>query len=179
MGKKQTHNEKGDTLVEVLLVTAILSMIVVGANLLMNRAFGGTQAALEHTLVRQSIEGQVEMLTFARDQAIASPGSPAANVWTNEILPLADGSVSPYGSCLTGGDPRRFYLEMDGGTTLDATTGPAAANGIAQAGRGVWVEAYRPSPSTNYIDFHVYGCWEAPISGPNLTTGTVVRLYVP
>lgn len=177
MGKKHKETERGDTLIEVLLVTAILSMIVVGANMLMNRAFAGTQEALEQTVVRQAIDGQVEMLTFARDQAITAPGSPLATEW-NKVVAVADGGVSPYGSCLTGSNAGRFYLKMNSGA-IQYHTNPTPASGIADAGTGVWVEAYRPSSSTRYIDFHVYGCWEAPTSSPNLTTGTVVRLYVP
>lgn len=174
----KANRQEGDTLVEVLLVIAVLSMIIVGANLLMNRAFGGTQAALEQTIVRQAVDGQVEMLAFARDQAIKAPGSPAATIWQQAVAKAAP-AVSPYGSCLGGGGSQRFYLSMTGGSVLAINTNPTAANGIAEPGRGIWLELQRASAADNYVDAHAYACWEAPVSGPNMTTGTVVRLYVP
>lgn len=177
MQKDIRHSEKGDTLIEVLLVTAILSLIVVGATMLMNRAFAGTQVALEQTIVRQSIDGQVEMLTFARDQTMSNPASDAASVWNTILNSHTTTTVSQYGSC-TSGNTRRFSLYMNGGTTLTLNPTISPASGIASAGQGVWIEAQRPA-GANYVDFHVYGCWESPTSGPDLTTGTVVRLYVP
>lgn len=178
MIKTKNQQQGGDTLIEVLLVTAIISMIAVGGTLLMNRAMSGTQTALEQTVVRQAVEGEVEMLTFARDQSINAPASPAAGVW-GQVLAQASSSVSAYGNCLSGSGPHRFFLTMNGGTNLTFNSTPAPATAVASIGKGVWVEAYRPSASADYIDAHVYACWESPTDAPNLTTGTVVRLYVP
>ena len=73
-----------------------------------------------------------------------------------------------------------FFINTD---TLVVEEYTIAARTYAGAtlGEGLWIEAVQPSIPNGrpkYIDFHIRACWEPPATGPNITTGTIVRLYV-
>lgn len=188
------QSQRGDTLIEVLIATAILSAIVVIAAVLMNRGMASSQVAVETTIVRQTIDSQAEMLRYLSEAKINDPGSAAASRWDTLISNYAPYSGSTpvnsttYGTCPPdfGNSNARFYLSTNTaqGVVINAYPNGTTADIIAEPGRGLWIEATRNllggANSQRYTDFHIRACWAAPSSGsPQLTMGTVVRLYVP
>ena len=55
---------RGDTVIEVMFSFTVLSMLVVGTYVLMNRGMQVAQRSLEITLVRQQIDSQISMIRY-------------------------------------------------------------------------------------------------------------------
>lgn len=68
---KQFHS-RGDTLIEVLCATAVLSLISVGTLIVMNQGSSLAQRSLETTQVREQIDAQAETLRFLNNSYIAN-----------------------------------------------------------------------------------------------------------
>lgn len=187
--------ERGDTLIEVLLATAILSTVIVGAVTMMNRGHAIALNSLERSQVTAFMTEQSEMLQYARDH-YADASTPAersaypASVWSD--LVARAGTVEASG-CQTGSNP--FYLrrEIDGSGNLVISVEDFDVNTIdessssfvdtyAKPNEGLWIEAEKPTgiPSgQNYLDFHIKGCWDGIGDGPLNEAKTIVRLYEP
>lgn len=59
---KRKLSERGDTIVEVLIAIAVISMILGGAFIMTNRSLQGTRDAQERVNATKLVEGQVEHL---------------------------------------------------------------------------------------------------------------------
>lgn len=179
------RRESGDTLVEVLIATAILAAAVVAGLGIMNFGFGVILNAIERTQVQATMSSQISLVRYARDAYIRAgqtgAGGGGAAVWEA----ILNGTPSTYNQtvCNANGTPntsaanRPFYISEDGGTITLGN--PAAATTIPEAGKGLWVEAVRRSATTNYIDVYVKACWHPAAGSTNEEARTVVRLYVP
>ena len=59
---------------------------------------------------------------------------------------------------------------------------PTKNNSVAKADC-IWIEAIRELDANkinaDYIDFHIYACWQSPGQSNPVTIGTIVRLYEP
>lgn len=176
-------NEQGDTIIEVLFATAAISLVIVLSFIVMNRGVANAQVAVENTFVRQSIDAQAEALRYLRD-AYLKVERPAGNVKTQweAILARRNTSATQFGTCSVSSAQSKnaFYID-----TNTITVKPYAQSAVtfagAELGEGMWIEAVQPTIPAGrpkYIDFHIRACWESPASGPNITTGTIVRLYV-
>lgn len=180
------RQECGDTLVEVLMAVAILSIVIVGAITLMARGLTAVQSATEHTQVRLSISAQTELLRYLRDGYLQSPTGVAGQTWTALFTgtpAYADTIPAGYGGTCgvtTGKSP--FYLTQSNGsvvvTAFNASNQPAAA---AQPGAGLWIEATRSGSGVSpaYVDFQLRGCWSGIGGSAVQQTVTAVRLYDP
>ena len=69
-------NQRGDTIVEVLIAIAIVSMVLGGAYVTTNKSLKATRNAQEHTNALKLVEGQVEQI-----KSVAG-GSNPDNVFT-------------------------------------------------------------------------------------------------
>ena len=102
------HQERGDTIIEVLFAVTIFAMIAVGSLAIMNQGTATAQRSLEVTLVRQQINAQAEALRYIHAAYVASyqqgmTATGAAGEWqTIRKDYSATGSVSPFGD-VTGG----------------------------------------------------------------------------
>lgn len=174
--------QNGDTIIEVMFATVIAGLVIVIAISVMNRGLATTQMAVEHTMVRQGIDGQAEALRYLRDNKGASGGINTSAAW-NEITRNSrlKASATPFGptSC-TVNPVNDFFIDVNQ-TNInnmiqtpdsDPTTG---AEVFATPGHGMWIEAVGSSTS-DYVDFHIRACWDPPFSGPKATLGTIVRL---
>jgi Tfp pilus assembly protein PilV len=148
MFKHLNQAQRGDTIVEVLLATVVISIVIVGAYTLTNRATRINQTAIERTtatnLVKQQIEFIRGMHTYGRSDA----------AW-QEIETNYAANVQPsYALCepTSGSDP--FKADTAGGYNDANTVNDYTADGALFQ---VWAEAYQASPS--YIDIHVRACW--------------------
>lgn len=178
--------ERGDTLIEVMLGIAILSIIIVGAITLTGFGIAQSQTAVEHSQTRAQINGQGNVLEYLRDQYIAAnhANSGASATWIAILSSYLNNSAVPaeVDTCSKGSRP--FYLNQSvAGTTLNApaiSTAIGTASTNAQPGQGLWIDAYRPTvPAGNprYIDFVIKGCWNAIGGGAVQQEASIVRLY--
>jgi type II secretory pathway pseudopilin PulG len=175
--------QRGDTIVEVLFATAALSLVIVISFVIMNRGVASAQVAVENTFARQAIDAQAESLRYLRDAYIKTE-HPAGSVkaeW-ERILTRLTPNATPFGTCDVGAvqAKKAFYIDTTNATVKPYTQAAQTFAG-AELGQGLWVEAVQPTiPAgrSKYIDFHIRACWEPPATGPNITTGTIVRLYV-
>lgn len=180
--KNNRQRERGDTIIEVLFATAALSLVIVISFSIMNRGIATAQLAVENTFVRQNIDGQAEALRYLRD-AYVNNRTPASNVktqWERITNELAVDRASSFGDCNVDSRSRGFYINTST-ATVSTDIQPAITFAGAEFGQGLWVEAVRPNippGSPEYMDFHIRACWEPTTSGPTVTTGTIVRLYV-
>lgn len=177
------YNERGDTLVEVLMSIVVLSIVVVGAVTLMVRGLGAAQNAVEHSAARQEVNGQMELLRYLRDKFIANNASPEAAQWS-AIVSGSNGNITDYSSGCSVTPAKAgtaFYVGNANGTVtrtnFDASLKPVT---FATAGRGMWIEA-RPSTGVSpaYVDFVIRACWEAANGNAMQQTVTAERLYDP
>lgn len=163
---------RGETIVEVLLATVILSSIIAGAYTLSNRATRIGQSSIERTEAVNLVESMAETLKGV--------SSVRGEAW-NEIVSNHVGSTAPSYSdptvCeATVGSP--FYLNIDNFTDLEEASIVEAGQFRRELDSGaddlfeVWIEAYSPEDAS-YIDFHVRTCWEG-ISAATVERATAV-----
>lgn len=187
MRYKRHNTETGDTLIEVLLAMVILSMIIVGAMTMMNTGVAANRNATEHTIVRQSLNSQIEQLNYLRDQYTDKTNPVAVAQWTaimNSYVKSSGVSDVNDGSCTVGG--QAFYLNNTAAGVKPGVPMTTAYNEsnkpetFASAGQGMWIEAFRSaSGGVPYIDFVIRACWEPSSGSVTQREATVVRLYEP
>lgn len=195
-------NSRGDTIIEVVIAFTVFSLLAVGALAVMNQGTATAQRALEITLVRQQIDGQVEAIRYLHQQysdAVAN-GSSNADVdeWDAMVAYVTQNATS-FGSTEGGTcqpvPSQAFILNAHSATVVDDANRPKSSDSpnstpysqvvydpetnLVLSAYGIWVEAVKSDASQNFIDFHVRACWYGPGDAPALTLGTIVRLYVP
>ncbi len=180
------RRESGDTLVEVLIAITILGAAAVAGLGIMNFGFGAILNSIERTQVQASINSQLSLLQYARDAYVqagrpATPAEGGAKIWQDIMLNMTTANYSK-DVCKSDASPntntgrKPFYIKENGTDQVPLTTFPAA-NGVPTLGNGLWVEAVRPSASTNYIDFYVKACWQPVAGSTNQESRSVMRLY--
>ena len=168
-----TRGEAGDTLVEVLLATVLLSVVLAGAYTLSNRASRINQQAFERTQISNFMQEQVELARAARDSYNAH--NPATQPWNN-IISRAQNNVPDLGtgcndlSTVAATRSNEFHINQD----QTVTNGIEIINGLSIG----YTEVERGTDS-DYWDIHVFGCWEAYGPNPTNITSVVLRLADP
>ncbi|HEX6462362.1 MAG TPA: prepilin-type N-terminal cleavage/methylation domain-containing protein [Candidatus Saccharimonadales bacterium] len=186
----EPSNQRGDTLIEVLLAMVVLSIVIVGSSLIINVGLRNAINAVEHTQVRNVIAGQGETLRYLRDTAQIKKSGPIFETWQDIQASYANNNPSgDVESCVPAAGKQAFYLE----TTFTSSSQPpsitprAYSTGntpetFATPGRGMWIEAVRPSglnpSSPPYIDFYIRACWGGLGTDIAQQSNSVVRLYV-
>ena len=194
--------QRGDTLIEVILAFAVFAMLAIGTMTLMNHGSSTAQQALETTLTQKEIDGQVEALKYMRESYASNPNAAGAAAEFKKIIDnyVIDGNPSAFGdgACVSGlpNATKIFAVNPENSTLISYSnvhhidyTGATAYPQIVTTGGttkayGIWVEAVRgrslsASTQPGYVDFHVRACWRGPAGSVPVTTGTIVRLYVP
>lgn len=198
---------RGDTIIEVMISTAIAALIIVMAITVMNRNLATVQMATEITFARQAVDSQAEALRYLRDEYNTSTDK--NNTEWHKIAALADtnNGVSDFGTCMEEDDTgkaslpgtfRPFYIngiaknnqDIDISTPqyvyyTDPTLYFTYPQSFPSAGSGVWVEVKKGadpaagSYQSKYLDLHIRACWDPPYESNNVkaTIGTIVRLY--
>lgn len=197
---RKLSDQRGDTLVEVMVSISVLGLVVVGFMVIMNNANTSLRNAIERTEVRTSVNAQTEIIHYVRDAHLKSTqgggntnqifaalwndiqryaftsGTPEANVAT-EPCSFTEGN-------LAANRPGSFVVMRDAasGLVLKPVTSGTNGGGRAVPGNGLWVDAihYAPAVGTNqvgYTDLYVKACWAAISGGVDQQTSTIVRLY--
>lgn len=183
--------QTGDTLIEVLISLAVLSSVIVGGNALMNLGMRNALTAVEHTLVRNQIVGQAELLRYLRDNAQPGGTDDVSEDWRNLLANNAyvkPDPASPIKTCNPGSN-RDFYLKAEyvgqsvqPNITIEDYTGTPDPDDrpYAVPGDGLWIEAVESPPGTvqPYVDFHIRACWQGTGGSVDQRTNTVIRLYM-
>ena len=143
---------KGDTIVEVLLATVVISVVIAGAYALTNRATRINQTALERTNVSNAMREQIELVRGARTAGADT------DVW-QAISARAINSPPDYSTCASPSSA--FFIDPTlndyyNSSFVQSYGGAINYNGLFR----VWIEAFQPSSNSGYIDFHVRSCWE-------------------
>lgn len=177
MGYKQS----GDTLVEVLMAIVIISVIIVGAITVMNRGLTAAQVALEHSQVRLSVNGQIEMLRYARDQYIEDPSGASAGQWFLVVAGTNTTAVNYDSGCAVTSGKVGFYMTKSATQVSRPLYTPSTPTTVAVPGTGMWIESVRSASGIvpAYLDIVVRACWQGLGSTAQQRTVTAVRLYDP
>ena len=182
--------QRGYTLTEVMFATAVAALVIVIAITAMNRSLAQTQASVEATFVRQSIDAEGELLRYARDQYKADPEDAKGKPWRDVLAQATantDDKASKYGTCPGDGSFASDSFFMTDNLTAPtvqtvSSINPAASfqpPTYADIGHGIWVEAIKSPASVKipYVDLHIRACWDPPYDGPKALIGTIIRLY--
>ncbi|MBC7512045.1 type II secretion system protein, partial [Candidatus Saccharibacteria bacterium] len=70
---RKLNDQRGDTLIEVIVAFAVFAMVAVGALNVMNQGTATAQDTLETTHVRQQIDNQAEILRYLHQAYLANP----------------------------------------------------------------------------------------------------------
>ncbi len=179
--------ERGDTLVEVLIAVAILSLVVVGALQVMSAGQAVALNGVERTQVQSILSSQLNLIRYFRDEYIRAdnqPTTPAAQDWAAVVGRFAGSTINP--SPCSGAVRNGFYIAENyaaaapvGQFTMTPYT-YSAANGVPALGNGVWVEAQQViAGSSSFVDFVAKACWDPVGSGTKQESKIVMRLAVP
>lgn len=172
-------NQRGDTLIEVVIVIALVGAIVAGCFGIMNRMQVNMLNATERTAVRAEMNGQAELLQYIRARR--------GDIWTkirNNLHTSATGDVID--ACRKTPNTS-FYVSttIDGNSITNVDREPAGSGSDnknlgarATVGNGIWIDAVHNSGGSKpFIDFYIKACWTALGTGPELRSTTIVRIY--
>lgn len=143
-------DQRGDTIIEVLLATVVISIVIAGAYTLTNRATRINQSAIERTAASNIMREQIELIRGART------AGPESEVWI-AASDLAVSSAPDYGDCVAPSNA--FYIDpnlnsFDNDAFVIPYNNTTNYDGLFR----VWAEGYEPSDG--FIDFHVRVCWQ-------------------
>ncbi len=197
--------KKGDTIIEVTLAISIFAMLMVGSLSLMNAGLSRSQATMQLTMARNTIDAQAEALRFMNNAFISQHPRPTgeftgpASQWLTATANSST-SASRLNECRSDFNATNILIvdtvnmavrkTGSGANFAESDTYPrlsfgADTNTISVpstylGARGVWVEVVRPSSTAaKYYDFHIRACWMPSGSNVKTTLGTIVRLYDP
>lgn len=197
--RKSSPSERGDTLVEVMFAIAVFAFVASGSLAVMNRGVQTTQRSLEITQVRQVMNDQAESLRYIQQNALAGDSTDASLWGTLLSSTYTEPSASPFGLNASGQCPSSaanlgasyhpFVIDPETmsikNTNLFGDSSSVAypqithnTGGAFTGTYGLWVEAVQPVSTSNFVDFNIRACWDAPGSTVPVTLGTLVRLYV-
>ena len=182
----------GDTIIEVLLATVVLSIVLAGAFNLSNKAIQNGQAALERTEAVNIVRDYAESLQF-----IHSAETDGADAAWKAILAEADNNTSSYSGaeyCNVTPTANPIYLKLDelNNDPIDDSALVKDFNIPESGGRllyadaidnnaddlfAVWLEVYDPKPGANsVVDIHIRTCWDSIAEDNADRVGAVLRL---
>lgn len=75
MMRHRQRNQKGDTIVEVLIAIAIVSLVLTSAYMLTRRSTTAMQNAQEQTQAQKLVERQIELLRAASASTVSAAGA--------------------------------------------------------------------------------------------------------
>lgn len=194
------RSERGDTLIEVLIAIASLSLIVTICYSVMTRGFAQGQIALERTTTQGMVSGQIATLRdiFSRHELLKQKGNEDpdwqkivdVDGYSNSIDPdtLNTSLQSARLACSLGtANHKAFYFDPNAPTPTTPKSFILTESGVHRVGSapaygdGMWIEAYKVDASGDdarpYYIFFVKTCWDASISGEEQSMVMNVRFY--
>lgn len=171
-------DQRGDTLIEVMLATVVLTIVLAGAYTIANRSTRINQTSVERTEVANQLAEQAEVLRAMRDLHDGT----AASTWSDIVTAANASTVTTLDCTENPATNNAFYLSLDpgsfgepnalvrgGGVPLgQADDAYPGTDDIAD----VWIVAQASPNDTvgstldDQYEFHIRGCWEG-IGGVN------------
>lgn len=184
---KEHNRERGDTLIEVLVAVSVFGVVVVGAFALMNKGVTQMYDSMEKSQVRMLLNGQVEALTYARDQYMRAQTTAlttdtdkrAKNTWEGIKGALDTPTTPPALANCSPSDSAFSIVMSDTGMSRSTSIQAAVAEDFPSPGKGIWIEEIPSNGAItpSFIDFYVKACWLQNSSSQTQVLSTVVRLY--
>lgn len=200
------QNQRGDTIIEVMLAFVVFSLLAIGAISIMNQGVSAAQRALEITLVRQQIDAQADALRYVHDLANAEdaatlnpdvladwrkiakagPGN-YADTSTSDFALQNNGTecpTLPADRFIMNARTGRLHDTITSGVPIQSADAAPFSEVLYSLGtpdtiqriNGIWIEAKKVDGTQNYVDFHIRACWFAAGGSPSII-GTIVRMY--
>ena len=203
MRKTPRVNQRGDTLVEVLIAITVLGLVVVGVLAMMNRSLTSMRNSAERTAVRAEINSQTELLHYLRAtnvnnqwdkiRRLAYGPEQIANASTSCRITTSTSAENSRGSFfIDATDLNNIVVQDRLRPTIEEGEFPRGKNLSSRAtvgmddddsriSKGIWIDAvFYPASPTNpvpYFDFYIKACW-APLGGRASSESiTIVRIY--
>ena len=134
VGKLKTLGQRGDTIVEVLISIAVISLILGGAYVATNKSLLGTRAAQERGDALKLVESQVESIKSIaagnNADSVFGSGTPANFCVINNTTVVAATNagckVDASGAATTGEPAYNISISRTGGNTFTVTNTWAA-----------------------------------------------------
>lgn len=177
-------NKVGDTLVEVMLATAVLSMVMAGVFTLTNRATRLNQTANERTVVSNFMQREAELLRAKHKTQSVEFWATLEDTTTPDEAKFVSAINTNFCDPVDGAQPAdgSFYMskkdlsmkeaKFESGTFIDAGEDEADSTHDLY---DIWIEAV-DGPTSTYADFFIFACWEG-IGGEVMqSSGIVLRL---
>lgn len=174
--------DSGETMVAVMLATAIFSSVAVMSMAVMNRGVMIAQQSLENVLVRQEIDNQAEMLRFIHNNK--DQDEKIKVVWDGIMDQQRDNIVEKMGvnKCQDKFNEKEFTLYgIEGQIRVNKTKYREATVYSKQDDDVAWGIDIQITPVTKAraYDAYIQTCWYGPGAARPTTLGTIVRLYDP
>ena len=169
-------NHRGDTLVEVLLATVVISIVLAGAYSLSNRATRINQTAIERSTATNYMREQIELVRGLRSTGykLGAWQEITDNYETHSAPAAFDNS-----SCPPATPSGAFYVDIEhvkDYTNRDFIKPYTKDHDTRDDLYQIWMEAYSPAATSGYIDFYVRACWEGIGDTPIQTSELIMRL---
>lgn len=172
------RNNRGDTIVEVLLSLAILSAVVFSCWTIINKATQIGIISRQRVNMINRLKEQAEIIQSQRDNNTTNiPAFKAITTSGQDPSVVADISSNActdalIGQPLTSATSKYYNFKLDTNNNLQKSTGFNIIDG--QDTSRVWVQFVENS---GYIDFYIRGCWQVPGGGQNYDSSQfIVRL---
>jgi len=168
MSKRAFLDQTGDTLVEVMVAAAVLSLVLAGSFTISNKATRVNQTANERTTVSNLMQREIEYIqaSHARNPS----------VFWKDLTEFEDRENTNFCKDDSGSNDGMSAFYTDATFTKIKITRDAAnkiQDGDPDDFFDVWVEAV---DGISYVDFFVYSCWEGIGSEGFQSSGLVLRL---
>lgn len=160
---KFIKNQRGDTIVEVMLATVIMSVVVASSFTLVNRASRINQVSSERSDAVNAMQSQAELLRFYRNTSEDSV------VWDSSIVAIAQTNSAPtpnacedfLAGAVSGPSASASAFYFNDSQALTSFT-PASGSNVGRY--YVWIEGYKSTsaPNNDYVDFFIHSCWQGP-----------------
>ena len=202
MRKIRKVNQRGDTLIEVLIAITVMGIVVVGVMAMMNRTLVSMRNSAERTAVRAEINSQTELLHYLHatnhdggwDKIRRLAHDNVNHARTSCRITTSTSADDSQGSFfIDSSDLNNIIVQDRLGYTMIYAGGGNIPRGVNLSGRatvgmesdrtttGIWIDAvFHPISGTNprpYFDFYIKACW-TPLGGRvNSESVTIVRIY--
>lgn len=184
------NSQRGDTIIEVILASAMLALVTVSTFAIMQRASSSAYDAMERSAVRLQLNGQIELLNYFRDSysQAAVNGDPITGTPAEMWQTIANNATTPPVSApptleTCAAPAGAFYISRStsGPAKYQILTNNTAATGLPVPGSGLWIAKISPTgaaPLKKYQEFYIVACWPTTTAGEQRMS-SVVRLYDP
>ena len=189
--KPPAATKRGDTVIEVLLASAVFGFIAVLTVTLMNSGLRTAQANLQLTMARNEVNAQAEALRYIHNAYVSSPGSGASGETTwNQYKELweevVSRAVSSYTKAADGLSCSEVYAEEVDTNSFVLNTAALQLNNSNTVFRYTASNtgAFATSDSFPYLQFSddnevegAYGIWINVVSGGETNSNNDPQYY--